>query len=71
MRKQNFDSKNNNFSAFLQIYGVNYDNQGYKRENIQHLNKLEVYLANFNTKSCKEEKDDIVNTFDIVHIVHT
>ena len=46
MRKRTFNSKNNNFSAFLQIYGVNYNNQGYKRENIQHLNKLEVYLAN-------------------------
>ena len=71
MRKQNFNSKNNNFLAFLQIYGVYYDNQGYKRENIQHLNKLEVYLAIINTKSCKEEKDDIVNTIEIVHIVHT
>ena len=38
-------------------------------ENIQTLNKLEILLANINTKSCKEKVDEIVNTNDIIHII--
>ena len=38
-------------------------------ENKQALNKLEILLANINTKCCKEKIDEIVNTNDIVHIV--
>ena len=38
-------------------------------ENIQALNKLEILLANINTKCCKEKIDEIVNTNDIIHII--
>ena len=34
-------------------------------ENIQDLNKFEIFLAKFNTKPCKEKVDDIVSTNDI------
>ena len=39
VRKYNFTSKNNNRSAFIQIYGINYDVQEDEIENIQALNK--------------------------------
>ena len=69
IKKYNFTSKSNNLSAYLQIYGINYDNQGDEMENTQALNKLEFLLANINTRSCKDKIDDIVNTNDIVHII--
>ena len=53
----------------MQIYGINYDIQEDEIENIQALNKLEILLANINTRSCKEKIDEIVNTNDILHIV--
>ena len=34
-------------------------------ENIEALNKLEVFIANINTKSCREKIDDFVSTNDI------
>ena len=40
IKKYNFTSKSNHLSAYLQIYGMNYDNQGDEMENIQALNKL-------------------------------
>ena len=36
---------------------------------IQALNKLEILLANINTKYCKEKIDEIVNTNHIIHII--
>ena len=51
------------------MYGINYDIQEDEIENIQALNKLEILLANINTKSCKEEIDEIVNTNDIIHVI--
>ena len=69
IKKYNFTSKNNHLSASLQIYGINYDNQQDEIEEIQALNKLEILLANINTKSCKEKIDKIVNTNDIIHII--
>ena len=68
VKKYNFTSKNNNQSAFIQIYGISYDIPEDEIENIQALNKLEVLLANINTRSCKEKIDEIVNTNDILHI---
>ena len=38
-------------------------------ENIQPLNKLEILLANINTKTCKGKIDEIVNTNDIIHVI--
>ena len=69
VKKHNFTSKNNNQSAFIQIYGINYDIQEDEIENIQALDKLEILLANINTRSCKEKIDQIVDTNDILHIV--
>ena len=69
VRKYNFTSKNNNLSAHLQIYGINYDIQQDEIEEIQTLNKLEILLANINSKSCTEKIDEIVNTNDIIHII--
>ena len=66
VRKYNFTSKSNHLSASLQIYGINYDNQQDEIEEIQALNKLEILLANINTKSCKNKIDEIVNTNDII-----
>ena len=40
IKKYNITSKSNHLSAYLQIYGINYDNQGDEMENIQALNKL-------------------------------
>ena len=37
-------------------------------KNIQASNKVEILLANINTKSCQEKLDIIVNTNDRVHI---
>ena len=69
VKKYNFTSKNNNLSASLQIYGINYDIQEDEIENIQALNKLEILLANINTRSCKQKIDELVNTNDIIHII--
>ena len=69
VKKYNFTSKSNHLSAYLQIYGINYDNQGDEMENIQALNKLEILLRNINTKCCKEKIDEIVDTNDKLHIV--
>ena len=69
VKKYNFTSNSNHLSASLQIYGINYDIQEDEIENIQALNKLEILLANINTRSCKEKIDEIVNTNDILHIV--
>ena len=69
VKKYNFTSKSNHLSAFIQIYGINYDIQEDEIENIQALNKLEILLGNNNTKSCKEKIDEIVNTNDIIHII--
>ena len=69
VKKYNFTYKNNNQSAFIQIYGINYDIPEDEIENIQALNKLEILFANINTRSCKEKIDEIVNTNDILHIV--
>ena len=69
VKKYNFTSKSNHLSAFIQIYGINYDFQEDEIENIQALKKLEILLANINTKSCKEKIDEIVNTNDIIHII--
>ena len=69
VKKYNFTSKSNNQSAFIQIYGINYDIQEDEIENIQALKKLEILLANNNTRSCKEKIDEIVNTNDIIHII--
>ena len=69
VKKYKFTSKSNHLSAFIQIYGINYEIQEDEIENIQALNKLEILLANFNTRSCREKKDEIVNTIDILHIV--
>ena len=69
VKKYNFTSKSNNQSAFIQIYGINYDIQEDEIENIQALNKLEILLANINTRSCKEKIDEIVYTNDIIHII--
>ena len=69
VKKYNFTSKNNNQSAFIQIYGINDDIQEDEIENIQALNKLELLLANINSRSCKEKIDEIVNTKDILHII--
>ena len=68
VKKYNFTSKNNNQSALIQINGINYDIQEDEIENIQALNKIEILLANINTRSCKEKIDEIVNTNDILHI---
>ena len=54
VKKYNFTSKSNHLSASIHIYGINYDIQEDEIENIQASNKLEVLLANINTKSCKE-----------------
>ena len=69
VKKHNFTSKSNHLSAFIQIYGINYDIQEDEIENIQALNKLEILLGNINTKSCNEKIDEIVNTNDIIHII--
>ena len=69
VKKYNFTSKNNNLSACLQIYGINYDIQEDEIDIIQALNKLEILLANINTRSCKEKIDEIVNTNGIIHII--
>ena len=69
VKKYNFTYKNNNLSACLQIYGINYDIQEDEIDNIQALNKLEILLANINTRSRKEKIDEIVNTNDIIHII--
>ena len=69
IKKYNFTSKSNNLSAYIQIYGINYDIQEDEIENIQALNKLEILLANINTRSCKEKIDELVNTNDIIHII--
>ena len=69
VKKYNFTSKNNNQSAFIQIYGINYDIQEDEIENIQALNKLEILFANINTRSCKEKIDELINTNDILHII--
>ena len=45
VKKYNFTSKNNNLTASIQIYGINYDIQEDEIENIQALNKLEILLA--------------------------
>ena len=42
VKKYNFTSKSNHLSAFIQIYGINYDIQEDEIENIQDLNKLEI-----------------------------
>ena len=68
-KKYNFTSKSNNLSAHIQIYGINYDIQEDEIENIQALNKLEILLANINTRSCREKIDELVNTNDIIHII--
>ena len=54
-KKYNYTSKNNNQSAFIQIYGINYDIQEDEIENIQALNKLEILLGNIKTRSCKKK----------------
>ena len=36
-------------------------------EKIQAVSKLEILLANINTRSCKEKIDDFVNIIDIIH----
>ena len=69
VKKYKFTSKSNHLSAFIQLYGINYDIQEDQIEKIQALNKLEILLANINTRSCKEKIDEIVNTNDIVHII--
>ena len=69
VKKYNFTSKNNNQSAFIQIYGINYDIQEDEIENIQALTKLEILLANNNTRSCTEKTDEIVNISDKIHII--
>ena len=69
VKKYNFTSKSNHLSASIQIYGINYDIQEDEIENIQALNKLEILLANINTRSCKEKIDELVNTNDIIHII--
>ena len=69
VKKYSFTSKSNHLSAYLQIYGINYDSQGDEMENIQALNKLEILLANNNTKSCKEKVYEIVQANDIIHII--
>ena len=68
IKKYNFTSKSNHLSAFLQINGVNY-NQEDGVENIQPLNKLEALLAKTKTKSCREKLDNIDNTNDILQII--
>ena len=55
IRKYSFTSKNNHLSAFFQKYGINYDVQENGVEKIQSLNKLEILLANINTRLCKEK----------------
>ena len=69
VRKYNFTSKSNHLPAYLQVYGINYDSQVDEMENIQALNKLDILLANINTKSCKEKVDEIVQANDIIHII--
>ncbi len=69
VKKYNFTSKSNHLSPFIQIYGINYDIQEDEIENIQALNKLEILLANINTRSCKEKIDELVNTNDKLHII--
>ena len=69
VKKYNFTSKSNHLSAHIQIYGINYDIQEDEIENIQTLNKLEILLANIDTRSCKDKIDEIVNTNDIIHII--
>ena len=69
VKKYNFTSKSNHLSASIHINGINYDIQEDEMENIQALNKLEILLANINTRSCKEKIDEIVNTNDIIHII--
>ena len=69
VKKYNYTSKNKNQSAFIQIYGINYDIHEDEIEIIQALNNLEILLANINTRSCKEKIDEIVNTNDIIHII--
>ena len=46
VKKKNFTSKSNHLSAFIQIYGINYDIQEDEVKNLQTLNKLEILLAN-------------------------
>ena len=69
IKKYTFTSKNNNLSASLQIYSINYDIQQDEIEIIQPLNKLEILLANINTKCCKNKIDEIVNTNDTILII--
>ena len=69
IRKYNVTSKSNHLSAFIQLFGINYDIQEDEIENIQALNKLESLLANIITRSCKEKIDDIANTNDIILII--
>ena len=69
VKKYNFTSKSNHLSAFIQIYGINYDIQENEIETIQALNKLEILISNINTKSCKEKIDEFINTNDIFHII--
>ena len=69
VKKYNFTSKSNHLSAFIQLYGINYDNREDDIENIQALNKLEILLTNINTRSCKEKIDELVNTNDILHSI--
>ena len=47
VKKYKFTSKSNHLSAFKQVYGINYVIQEDEIENIQALNKLEIFLANF------------------------
>ena len=69
IKKIIFISKSNHLSAFLQIYGLNYNTQEEGLEIIKALNKLEIFSAIFNTRSCKVKIDDIVIRNDIVHII--
>ena len=69
VKKYNFTSKSNHLSASIQIHGINYDIQEDEIENIQALNKLEILLANINTRSCTGKIDELVNTNDIIHII--
>ena len=69
VEKYNCTPKSNHLSAFIQIYGINYDIQEDEIDFIQTLKKLEILLANNNTRSSKEKIDEIVNTNDIIHII--
>ena len=69
IKKNNFISKSNHLSAYIQIYCIDYDIQQNEIENIQPLNKLEILLSNINTKTCRDKIDEIINTIDIIHII--